>query len=148
MRANPRLTAVARSAAHRADMAVRERYAARGSPPPHTLDWDDYDALVEALASGLGGGPAMRRFTCEHPVDLQDPGAGVGKPYSVQLAYSDPGGGHRGAPRPPRAVSRTTSRTAPTIRATVAASRSACIGRQSTRRLSRSLTGRDPGPSP
>ena len=93
MRANPGLAAVARSAAHRADTALREGYAALGSPPPHTLDWDGYDALVEALASGLEGGPAMRRFTCEHPVDLQDPGAGVGKPYSVRLAYSDPGGG-------------------------------------------------------
>ena len=93
MRANPGLAAVARSVEHRADMALRERYAARGSLPPHTLDWNDYDALVEALASGLGGGPAMHGFTYEHPVDLQDPDTGVGKPYPVRLAYSDPGGG-------------------------------------------------------
>ena len=92
MRVNSGLAAVARSAAHRADMTLRERYVARGSPPPHTLHWDDYDALVEALASGLGGGPAMRHFTYEHPVGLQDSDTGVGKSYPVRLAYSDPGG--------------------------------------------------------
>ena len=83
-------------AAHRADLALRARYAVRGSPPPDTLDWDDYDALIDALAAGLGGGPAMHGFTYEHPVHLQDPDTGVGKPYAVRLAYSDPGGG--GAP--------------------------------------------------
>ena len=79
-------------AAHRADAALRERYAVRGSPPPAALDWEDYDALVEALAAGLGDGPAMLGFIYEHPVHLQDPDTGVGKPYTVRLAYSDPGG--------------------------------------------------------
>ena len=80
------------SAAHRADLALRERYAARGSPTTNTLDWDDYDALIEALGTVLGGEPAMRRFTYEHPAHLQDPDFGVGKPYAVRLAYSDSGG--------------------------------------------------------
>ena len=39
-------------------MALREGYAALGSPPPHILDWDGYDAL----ASELGGGSAMHHF--------------------------------------------------------------------------------------
>ena len=79
-------------AAQRADVALRERYALGGSPPPSMLDWGDYDALVESLAAGLGAGPTMHRFTCEHPAHLQDPATGVGKPYAVRLAYSDPGG--------------------------------------------------------
>ena len=92
MRAFPGVANAAASAAHRADAALRERYAARGSPPPHALDWNDYDALVEALAAGLGDAPAMHSFIYEHPVRLQDPDFGVGKPYPVRLAYSDPGG--------------------------------------------------------
>ena len=83
---------VANAAAHRADAALRKAYAARGSPPPIALDWDDYDALVEALAAGLGAGPAMHSFTYEHPMHLQDPDTGIGKPYPVRFAYSDPGG--------------------------------------------------------
>ena len=47
------------SAAHRADAALRERYAVCGAPPPEALDWNDYDALIEALAAGIGGGPAI-----------------------------------------------------------------------------------------
>ena len=81
------------SAAHRADAALRDEYAARGSSPPNTLGWDDYDALIEALASGLGRSPAMHHFTYEHPVRLQDPDTGVGKPYPVRLAFCDSGGG-------------------------------------------------------
>ena len=92
MRTFPGAANAAVSAAHRADAAVRERYTARGSPPPQALDWNDYDALVEALAAGLGDAPAMRSFTYEHPVRLQDFDVGVGKPYLVRLAYSDPGG--------------------------------------------------------
>ena len=92
MRASPGFADVILSAAHRADTALRERFAVRGLPPPDNLDWDDYDALIEALATGIGGGPAMRCFTYEHPVYLQDPGTGVGKPYPVRLAYSDPAG--------------------------------------------------------
>ncbi|MDD9982951.1 MAG: alpha/beta hydrolase [Gammaproteobacteria bacterium] len=92
MRASTGVANVALSAARRADVALREGYAARGSPPPNTLDWDDYDALVEALAIGLGDGPPMHSFIYEHPVHLQDPDNGVGKPYAVRLAYSDSGG--------------------------------------------------------
>ena len=92
MRASPRGANIALTAAHRADSALREVYAARGSRPPSTLDWDDYDALIAALAAGLGDQPVMRSFAYEHPVRLQDPDTGVGKPYAVRLAYSDPGG--------------------------------------------------------
>ena len=92
MRAPPGGANAAPSAAHRADSALREAYALRGSPPPSALGWDDYDALVDALAAGLGEGPVMRRFAYEHPVRLQDPEAGVGKPYPVPLAFSDSGG--------------------------------------------------------
>ena len=92
MRASPGVASAALSAAYRADVALRERYAMRGSAPPGTLDWDDYDALVDALGASLGSRPAMRGFTYEHPLHLQDPDVGVGKPYPVRLAYSDPGG--------------------------------------------------------
>ena len=92
MRASPGVANIALSAAHRADVALREAYAVRASPPLNALDWDDYDALVEALARGLGDGPPMHSFTYRHPVRLQDPGTGVGKPYAVRLAFSDSGG--------------------------------------------------------
>ena len=85
-------TNVALSAAHRADSALREAYALRGSPRPDALEWDDYHALVDALAAGLRNGPEIRRFTYEHPVRLQDPEVGFGKPYPVPLAFSDSGG--------------------------------------------------------
>jgi len=80
------------SAAHRADVALRNRHIARGSQPPERLSWDDYDALIEALVAGIGASPPMHSFIYEHPVRLQDPDNGVGKPYPVRLAYSDPGG--------------------------------------------------------
>ena len=83
---------VALSAAQRADSALREAHALRGSPPPGALDWDGYDALVDALAAGLGNDLEMRRFTYEHPAQLQDPETGVGKSYTVPLAFSDSGG--------------------------------------------------------
>ena len=92
MRVFPGGADAALTAAHRADVALREAYAERGSPPPMAMDWADYDAMVEALATGLGDRPTMRRFTYEHPVRLQDPEAGVGKPYAVPLAFSDSGG--------------------------------------------------------
>ena len=92
MRASPGLVGAMLSTAHRADVALRERYVVRGSPQPENVDWSDYEALIEALTTGIGGGPAMRSFTYEHPVRLQDPDTGVGKPYPVRLAYSDPGG--------------------------------------------------------
>ena len=92
MRASPGLVGAMLSTAHRADVALRERYVVRGSPQPENVDWSDYDALIEALTTGIGGGPAMRSFTYEHPVRLQNPDTGVGKPYPVRLAYSDPGG--------------------------------------------------------
>ena len=92
MRRSPGVANTALSAAHRADVALRDGYVGRGSPAPNTLDWDDYDALVEALSAGLGDGPPMHSFTYEHPVHLQDPDVGVGKPYDVRLAYSDSGG--------------------------------------------------------
>ena len=92
MSASPGLAGAMLSTAHRADVALRERYVVRGSPQPENVDWSDYDALIEALTTGIGGGPAMRSFTYEHPVRLQDPDTGVGKPYPVRLAYSDPGG--------------------------------------------------------
>ena len=93
MRASPGGAGAAQSAAQRADVALRETYAGRGSPPATALDWDDYDALVAALATALGDRPATYSFTYEHPVRLQDPEAGVGKPYAVPLAFSDAGGG-------------------------------------------------------
>ena len=92
MRASPGLVGAMLSTAHRADVALRERYVVRGSPQPENVDWSDYEALIEALTTGIGGGPAMRSFTYEHPVRLQNPDTGVGKPYPVRLAYSDPGG--------------------------------------------------------
>ena len=92
MRGSPGGANATPSAAQRADVALRETYAVRGAPPATALGWDDYDALVEALAAALGDRPAMHSFTYEHPVRLQDPDAGVGKPYAVRLAHSDPGG--------------------------------------------------------
>ena len=93
MSASPGSASGGGSAAYRADTALRHRYAALGSPPVEELDWAAYDALIEAAAAGLGACPPMRSFTYEHPVRLQDPDTGVGKPCPVRLAYSDPGGG-------------------------------------------------------
>ena len=80
------------SAAHRADAALREEYAKRGSPPPESLSWEDYGALIEAMNAGLGDRPRRCGFDYEHPLHLQDPDTGVGRPYSLPLAYYDPGG--------------------------------------------------------
>ena len=49
------------SAAHRADSALREAYALRGSPPPGALDWDDYDALSRRPCGGSGPWPGDAR---------------------------------------------------------------------------------------
>ena len=92
MTASPGTAKTALSAAHRADLALRDSYAARGSPAPELLGWDDYRTLIEALDVALGARPAMHSFTYEHPLRHQDPETGVGKPYPVRLAYSDPGG--------------------------------------------------------
>ncbi|MGI9311707.1 MAG: alpha/beta fold hydrolase [bacterium] len=87
--------AVELSAVRRADTALRDAYAARGGALK-CIDWSGYDALVEALQDALqfnhGGRLSFRSFDYEHPVRLQHPELGVGKPYSVRLAYSDPGG--------------------------------------------------------
>lgn len=88
----PDLANAGLSVAHRADTALRDWYAARGAPPLRDLGWDDYDALIDAVAAGTGSRPPIRAFTYEHPVRLQDPETGVGKPYPVRLAYFDPEG--------------------------------------------------------
>ena len=80
------------SAAHRADSALRQEYADRGSPPPESLSWDDYNALIGAMNAGLGDRPRKCVFLYEHPRHLQDPDAGLGRPYTVRLAYYDSGG--------------------------------------------------------
>ena len=79
-------------AAHRADSALRQEYNERGSLPPESLGWDDYNALIRAVKAGLGDRPRRRSFSYEHPRHLQDPDFGPGRPYTVPLAYYDAGG--------------------------------------------------------
>lgn len=79
-------------AAERADLALRMRYARLGSPSLDAVNWDDYDARIEAIDAGIGNRPSMHRFTYEHPEHLQGPDDDAGKPYPVSLAYFDPGG--------------------------------------------------------
>ena len=90
--AGPGVNVSGASAAHRASAALREWYARRG-PPPETLDWDEYDEMMETVRAAMGEGPPLHRFAYRHPVACQDPDMGVGKPCTVRLSYADPGGG-------------------------------------------------------
>ena len=76
------------SAVHRADVALRNAAA----DVPEDMDWHDYDALIAALQNDMGERLRAHHFYYEHPVRLQDADIGVGKPYAVRLAYTDPGG--------------------------------------------------------
>ncbi len=77
----------------RVDAALRDWFfRQRDSPGLEDLTWKDYQDLVCAVADGLGGHPEIEWFDYIHPVRLQDPGIGLGKPYSTRLAYCDPGG--------------------------------------------------------
>ena len=56
-------------------------------PPPHTLDWGGYDALVEVLASELGGDSAMHHF--DRPSrNRSRPRLIPLRPYSVMVFFS------------------------------------------------------------
>lgn len=80
------------SAAHRADLALRNWHIGLGSPTLEDVEWQDYrDALME-MEDAVGGWPEISRFLYTHPVHLQDDEMGVGKPYTVRLAYSDMAG--------------------------------------------------------
>lgn len=79
-------------AVQRADLSLRMQYARLGSPSLDAVNWDDYDALIEAIDAGIGNRPSMHRFTYQHPEHLQDPDEGARKPYPVSLAYFDSGG--------------------------------------------------------
>ena len=79
-------------AARRADTALRDRYSVLGAPKVEDMSWEVYDELISAILSGIDNWPPLYSFHYQHPSQLQDPVVGIGKTYSVPLAYSDLGG--------------------------------------------------------
>lgn len=77
----------------RVDAALRDWYfKQRNSPKLEDLTWQDYQELAGVVADSLGVRPKIEWFDYVHPERLQDPGIGLGKPYTTRLAYCDPGG--------------------------------------------------------
>ena len=90
---NPPITEIQpMMAARRADTALRDRYSELGTPRVEDMSWEDYDELISAILSGIDNWPPLYSFHYQHPSQLQDPVVGIGKTYSVPLAYSDLGG--------------------------------------------------------
>ena len=82
-------------AALRAESALRRRLQDCGESVPASLAWQDYDELVAAVEGTFRQRAETRKFPYRHPVSLQDPATGVGKPYTVNLAVFDwSGEGH------------------------------------------------------
>ncbi|MXZ80083.1 MAG: alpha/beta hydrolase [Gammaproteobacteria bacterium] len=71
------------------DNALGEWYEHCGKPEPGTLSWDDYHAMLHAIEHSFRHLPDIHRFRYLHPVRLQHPEFGTGKPYEVPISYSD-----------------------------------------------------------
>ncbi len=76
-------------AALRADSALRKRLRDFGESSPGSLTWKEYDELVAAVDGAFLRRAETRSFRYLHPISLQDPAMGVGKPYNVNLAVHD-----------------------------------------------------------
>ena len=72
-----------------ADDALRNWLKTNTDPNNAELSWEQYSNLIETIRNEIRDWPTIHRFQYEHPVRLQDPEFGVGKPYTVPLAYSD-----------------------------------------------------------
>lgn len=79
------------NSAERADFALRKWLSINCDPIHRHLNWSQYHALVEAVRSEIGDWPTLHVFQYVHPVNLQSPDSGVGRPYEVPLTYSDTG---------------------------------------------------------
>ncbi len=84
------------SSAIRADLALRNWYAAVGCPNPGEMTWVDYDNMVAAVKQSSQNWPRQHRFQYIHPIELQDNHHSSAKSYPVPINYSDSGG--NGAP--------------------------------------------------
>ena len=80
------------SSALNVDQALHEQYIELGSPPVEELDWTHYDLLIRSMHQSVTSWPTQNRYYYHHPVTVQNDAYSVGKPYSVPIAYSDPGG--------------------------------------------------------
>ncbi len=68
------------------------QYAKLDTQHVEDISWVEYQSLVDSIASSSSLWPVINQFEYRHRVELQDTTHGLGKPYSVPLAYSDPGG--------------------------------------------------------
>ncbi len=73
----------------RAQESLLQWYETCQRPQHDALNWSDYAAMVESVNATFESLAEVRRFSYRHPVALQDPDWGVGKPYEVPVAYSD-----------------------------------------------------------
>ena len=80
------------TSAQRADIALRNWLTINGDSQRHELNWAQYDSLIEVVRKEIENWPVLHSFDYLHPVNLQNPNFGVGKPYRIPLTYSDPGG--------------------------------------------------------
>ncbi len=76
----------------RADIALRNWLDINCEGNNKDLTWAQYDSLVLAIRNEFEHWPGLHSFEYVHPLTLQDPDYGVGKPYRIPLTYSDSGG--------------------------------------------------------
>ncbi len=72
-----------------ADAALREWFRQSNKPKLGKLTWDDYHVMLNTITQSFEHMPEKMNFRYLHPVRLQDPELGRGKPYSVPVSYSD-----------------------------------------------------------
>lgn len=76
----------------RADIALRNWLSINCEARSNELTWAQYDSLILTIRNEFERWPALHSFEYTHPLKLQDPDYGIGKPYEIPLAYSDSGG--------------------------------------------------------
>lgn len=75
--------------AQTADRALRQWHRQRGQPKLSQLTWQDYDAMLKVIQESFRNTPQTMGFHYTHPIRLQDPELGLGKPYQVPISFSD-----------------------------------------------------------
>jgi len=82
----------AETSSWQANENLHSQYASLGCSGIEQINWSQYESLIESIVSSSSQWPAHSQFEYHHPAELQDATFGLGKSYSVPLAYSDPGG--------------------------------------------------------